>query len=295
MDPRAPRSRVLEAFPYPIAYPYAQVLDGAASATTRCESLDFTVYQLLRLVCLPLVSQYLRQPGEAATAGRDPVGAHALAINRSVAAIRCPFFSSWISLAHALAKHLPQASGSPLFPELGPALAALKTREERPVGLRGQRQLAVLEAILALRNRRVHGGLREGPDHGAAAAELLDYYLPVLHAVLDAFAFLGDVELTVCDGEWPPTTGHALVRVLRGARLDAPREIPLTSGLEEALAVSPAVLTGPGDHILPLDPLISRLVGRPAPRYLYDRPFPARGDAVSSTARNVTRHLGIPD
>jgi hypothetical protein len=54
------RTRVLNAFPYPVTYPYSLIFDASDTPSNRRWALCFTVYQLLRLVCLPLVSQYLR-------------------------------------------------------------------------------------------------------------------------------------------------------------------------------------------------------------------------------------------
>ena len=49
------RSRVLDAFPYPVAYPYSLIFDDSDAPSNRRWALCFTTYQLLRLVCLPLV------------------------------------------------------------------------------------------------------------------------------------------------------------------------------------------------------------------------------------------------
>ena len=54
-----PLPRVLTDFPYPIAYPYSLIFDAGDTPSNRRWALCFTEYQLLRMVCLPLVSQYL--------------------------------------------------------------------------------------------------------------------------------------------------------------------------------------------------------------------------------------------
>ena len=41
-------------------YPYSLIFDDSDAPSNRRWALCFTTYQLLRLVCLPLVSQYLR-------------------------------------------------------------------------------------------------------------------------------------------------------------------------------------------------------------------------------------------
>jgi hypothetical protein len=263
---------VLDAFPYPIAHIYRRVVDAGLPSTTRCAALDATAYELLRVVGLSLVSQYLRESRDEATEPREgrSDGGSALHINRAVTALQCPHFSDWILLARTLDRHLPRVVARPLFPELGPALKALGVREERPVGLRGQRELAPLEAMLALRNYRTHSGLWDVPERAGEATELLHYYVPVLHAILGAFGFLGDVRLVVREGEWPSVTGRVLVRTLRGARLRAPEEVEVTPGWDGAFAESATILTTADGRVLPLDPLISRLEGRAQPVYLYD-------------------------
>lgn len=165
------RPRVLDAFPYPVAYPYSLIFDHSDAPSNRRWALCFTTYQLLRLVCLPLVSQYLRDAID--TTARDSV----TVLNRAIAAIRSPFFSAWITLAYTLRRHLARVGITSLFPRLGDALEALKDPVERPVGLRGNTMLEPLNAILALRNGTAHGGM---PDQ-AEAAEHLRVYLPVLH------------------------------------------------------------------------------------------------------------------
>ena len=115
--------RILDAFPYPVAYPYSLIFE-ASDASNRRWALCFTTYQLLRMVCLPLVSQYLRE--EVDDHARDSI----LALNRAIAAIRWPFFSDWITLVHTLRRHLPKVGIEPLLPRLGEALEALKAPEE---------------------------------------------------------------------------------------------------------------------------------------------------------------------
>jgi hypothetical protein len=70
--------RILDQSPTPVAYTYSLVFDPALSASSRRWALCFTEYQLLRLVTLPLVGQYLRGPIDASDPERgvtptDPV------------------------------------------------------------------------------------------------------------------------------------------------------------------------------------------------------------------------------
>jgi hypothetical protein len=92
----APLNRVVRDFPYPIAYPYSLIFDDSQTPSLRRWALCFTEYQLLRVVCLPLVCQYLREAVDESA--RDSIAS----LNRAVAAIRSPFFSDWITLVHTL-------------------------------------------------------------------------------------------------------------------------------------------------------------------------------------------------
>jgi len=157
------RRAVLTEYPYPVAYPYSLIFDEARTPSVRRCAMCHTEYQLLRMVCLPLVSQYLREP----ICQENPKSIGSL--NRAIVAIRSPFFSDWISLVHTLNKHLGRVGVETLFPKLAAALDALRVREERPVGTRGDHVLPPLEAILALRNGTAHGGV---PDEEEAHQHL---------------------------------------------------------------------------------------------------------------------------
>ncbi len=251
---------IVDRFPYPVAYPYSLIFDADEKPSIRRWALCFTEYQALRLVCLPLVSQYLREPiDETAEKGIK-------ALNTAIAAIRSPFFSDWISLLFALHKHLPRVGITPLFGDLDAALAALKQPKRRLIGLRGEDNLNPLEAILALRNGTAHGGLA---DETEAAAHVREY-LPVLHQVLRAFDFLGDCELWVCrDRPEAIQSGHARMRVLRGVAPGEPVLTELSDDLSDALEESNAVLRVPGRPPQPLYPLLHPVAAR-EPLYLYD-------------------------
>jgi tetratricopeptide (TPR) repeat protein len=254
------RQRVLNDFPYPVAFPYAIALDHERDLPSRRWALCFTEYQLLRMVCLPLVSQYLRE--EIQEESRDSVSA----VNRAIAAIRCPFFSDWITLVHTLRRHLPKLIAEPLFPRLPQALDALKESVERPVGLRDRKQLDPLSAILALRNEIGHGGLVKEEE----AREHLEVYLPVLHQVLEAFDFLGDCSLQVCVDPPAESSGQqAQVLTLRGATLTAPLWGNLSDTAAEALSESNAIFVAPSGKTIPLYPLLNSL-SEVEPLFLYD-------------------------
>ncbi len=257
------RQRVLDDFPYPVAYPYALIFDANQPASIRRWALCFTEYQLLRMIALPLVGQYLSQ--------EQIDESHAETIrklNTAIASIRAPFFSDWIDLVHALRKHLPRVGINPLFADLGKALDSLGANiEERPVDQRGQSRLDPLRAILALRNAIAHGGQ---PDE-VVALQHLEVYVPVLHEVLEAFDFLGDCRLKVrCEGPTPVTPDHAWVRTLRGITITGPVEEPLEGALGHALSDEcETVLVAPDGRVAPLYPL-----AKPLPDQAGDRALP---------------------
>ncbi len=247
------RQRILNDFPYPIAYPYSLIFDESDKPSNRCWALCFTEYQLLRVVCLPLVSQYLREE-----INRDAAESIS-ALNKAVAGIRSPFFSDWIVLINTLRRHLAKVGIETLFPALGAALDALKQTEDRSIGLRGNKRLNSPDAILALRNETAHGGL---PDQ-AQAGEHLGLYLPVLHQVLEAFDFLGDTLLKVhCGDRIEELTGRARVCTLRGAQVSELLEEELSGDLAEVFSESPAVIIGPKRKVVPIYPLF-KPVGEP--------------------------------
>jgi hypothetical protein len=253
---------VLDDFSYPVAYTYSLVFDPALSASSRRWALCFTEYQLLRLVTLPLVGQYLHGPIDAS----DPETIRKL--NTAIASIRAPFFSDWIELVYALREHLPRVGIAPLFPGLDHALDVLGEKvAERPVDQRGQSRLDPLRAILALRNTVTHGGQ---PDE-VEAARHLEAYVPVLHDVLDAFKFLGDHLLKVrCDGLTPAAADDAWVRTLRGVTPADPVEEPLSDALERAFRDEcETVLVALDGRVAPLYPL-----AKPLPDQVEERALP---------------------
>src|SRR5207248_151892 len=110
----SPRPRVLEAFPYPVAYPYSLIFAPDEKPSERRWALCFTQYQLLRLVGLTLVCQYLREPGlpEGEAKARQN-------INQGIAGLRAPFFSDWLSLLYNCRKNFPALGLTPVLPQLG--------------------------------------------------------------------------------------------------------------------------------------------------------------------------------
>ncbi|MBV9126150.1 MAG: hypothetical protein JO112_22605 [Planctomycetes bacterium] len=264
-----PRPRVLEAFPYPIAYPYSLIFAADEKPSDRLWALCFTQYQLLRLVGLTLVCQYLRQP-QVAEDKPDVLRA----VNKAVAALRAPFFSDWLSLLYNLRSNFPRLNLEPVLPQLGSAMDRLKIREKRPVG---KEPLPPLEAIIHLRNSIAHGGL---PDQNEAARHLAAY-LPVLHQVLEAFDFLAGCRLAVwCGEDADAWSGYGPVQTLRGYRVPAPVAQELPPAWRDLFLESRAILVTEQDQAVPLLPFFNPVADR-EPLYLYDGHFgvemPARG------------------
>jgi tetratricopeptide (TPR) repeat protein len=264
------RSHILQAFPYPVAYPYSLVFDEDSPASIRRWTLCFTEYQLLRMVCLPLVCQYL-------TAEKVTEGWSCKRLNEAIAGIRCPFFSSWIMLLGSLREHLPQVGLEPLFPELAASLDAVQKNPQQ-AGLRSQTRLGPLEAIRDLRNEIAHGA--GVPDQREAQKHLEDY-LPLLHRVLEAFAFLGQCTLKVAHVN--PETGRSEVRTLRGSKLGG--EETLEPQWQAAFGKAPAALQCPAGQIVPLYPLFNPAPEK-EPLFLYDGHF---GIQVKSNQDSLER------
>lgn len=130
-----PKSYVLNEFPYLIAFLYSLIFDESSPPSIRRWALCFTQYQLLRMVTLPLVSHYLHGNNETFPSSRE--------INNAIAGIRSPFFSDWITLAHTVKNNMPLPEIKVVFPEYLHALKSLKTPEERRIGLRFKKIVAV--------------------------------------------------------------------------------------------------------------------------------------------------------
>jgi tetratricopeptide (TPR) repeat protein len=291
------RQRVLDDFPYPVALPYSLVFDLSQPASVRRWTLCFTQYQVLRMVTLPLVGQYL-EAEELISPDAETIRQ----LNSAIAAIRAPFFSDWIELAYSARKHLPKVGIEPFFPGLRSALDSLGHKVAvRPLDQRGRAMLNPLEAILALRNKVAHGGLFDE----AEAAEHIVHYLPVLHDVLEAFDFLGDHILKVrCEGVTAPRPGHAWIRNLRGAAVgDAdPIEEPLADALERAFRDGcETVLMAPDGRVAPLYPLAKPLPDQVEEQalpeserlFLYDGHYGRPVQAKPTVERSYINYLGI--
>jgi hypothetical protein len=207
--------RVLDDFPTPIAYTYSLIFDEGRDASVRRWALCYCEYQLLRCVALPMVGQYLRADLGAIDFARDKAAEAAVkALNTTIAGIRAPFFSDWITLVETSRKRFSTLGLRPIIPDLDRALEAIKGKEVREFGMPGEPELAPLRAILALRNATAHGAIADE----SAAAKHLDAYLPVLYQILDAFDALAGCRMLVLDPAGPnPEEGSALVREHRSA------------------------------------------------------------------------------
>lgn len=63
-------TNVIQSYPYPVAHPYSVVFDENQTPQTRVWALHFTTYQALKVICLPVVSQYLTDQKETVDKGR---------------------------------------------------------------------------------------------------------------------------------------------------------------------------------------------------------------------------------
>ena len=273
-------------FPYPVASAYADLDDPAASLQLKQEALYFTVYQLMRTVALPLVGQYL---GKDALPDGPGVVVAGKKLNEAIQRIRSPYYSDWIGLLHALAKHGPILELD-LFPDFGTAMAVVKASrvaipheysvppEHRCEGLNW------LDAFLALRNHSNHSG----SSRDEACHEDLVRFRPFLDELLGAFAFLADCELLVHESTDADDT--LTLRSMRGANPDTLLRIdPLADEtLALALMDSPVVIRTAGGRVHGLFPLFhGHLEGEPL-RY-YDGHY-LRDDAIM--VRRTIFYLG---
>lgn len=183
------RPRVVTHFPHPVAVPYSLACDESLAASDRRWALCFTQYQVLRLVVLAHVSQYLRD--DIDTTAKAAVKA----ANEQIAGLQSPMFSNWVTAVRTLPRQWPALKLPSPFPDLVERLKKLPSVVRSVPDSGGATKLPPLEAIVALRNSIAHGGI---PDERQAQRHL-DEYLPVLDEVLTAFDFLDDCRLLVCD------------------------------------------------------------------------------------------------
>jgi tetratricopeptide (TPR) repeat protein len=281
------RPRVRDELPYPIAYPYALIFAEQGpngeplSWADRRWALCFTEYQLLRVVCLALVGQYLREEIDATRK------AAVEKLKGAVARLRSPFFSDWISVLNTLAERLPQVGITPCLPGLAEALRRLDTPAERLFLDRDNRPLPPLDAIRALRNATAHGGLIRDDE----ARQHVEGYLPVLHQVLDAFDFLADCTLQTCAN---PGDDRPEVRVLRGHQPPPAAAGPLDDDRFLAFGEAPAILCRPWGAPVPLYPLLRPDPAR-EPLLLYDGHYGIRVGDRGQSGSAYLYYLGVYD
>jgi len=249
-----------------------------ASAAGRCASPSTSC---CAVVCLALVSQYLREPINIAEE------ASAKKLNAAVAQLRSPFFSDWISVLNVLNERLAKVGVTPCFPNLGDALRRLGTPELRPFQDRDNKPLRPLDAIRALRNATAHGGLVDQD----AAGKHVEAYLPVLHQVLEAFDFLADCTLETCA---KPAADLSEVRVLRGWQPPPAQGGPLDDERFLAFEEAHAILCRPAGKPVPLYPLLRPNPAR-EPLFLYDGHYGIRVGTRGETGNSHLYYLGVYD
>ena len=217
-------------YPYPVAKPYSIIGDETESPQQKLWSLPFTLYQILRIVTLPLVSQYLNDGRNIDDFSEEELKS-VKSINEAVARIRCPFFSDWIGLYLTLCKHMPKLFEKPFFPLDAESLKGKVDIPEAFFDLKGSRSINRMEAILALRNALAHGG--QLPDE-KRCLEIIDFYLPMLDFILDKFSFLSKSSLLVMtDEEVEDYQDSVMVKKLTGVEPPEQEEMEIDEELRE--------------------------------------------------------------
>lgn len=147
-----------------------------------------------------------------------------------------------------------------------------------------------------MRNYTSHGGV---PEERVAEGQL-EVYLPVLHQVLEAFDFLGECRLLVCEDRGPSVGSDSLlIRELRSV-LPGPSTVrDLSIDLLDAFGESRVVMVGPDGRSQPLYPLLNprpegQAADDPETIYLYDG---HQGIRVETKGRPVEKghinYLGV--
>lgn len=254
------RSPAFERLPHAVAAARAEVDTLQASPTVRRKALYFTVYQLLRSSTFPLLGQYLTgTPPPAAAAGAQA------SLNRAIAALRCPHFSDWISLARTLRKHGP-ALGLDALPQYAAALDAadamlIDVLPEYAHDM-GTRDIKVLDAFRGLRNGSDHAGL----SSPASCLRAVAHYRGWLDRLLDCFAFIGDCEFLVLRGDL--SAPEPLVQCMRGVSPPAPQAMAMDAELRRTFEISQVVVRVAGGRVIPVFPLLhGNLHGEPIAGY----------------------------
>lgn len=256
---------VVERLPYPVALPVAIALgsNNGPSPQARLWNVHHAAYQVLRTAVLPVVAQYMDAP----VATEDmPRRRSVESVAEALSQLRTPFFSGWIRAFEALARHVtPDRLGlDPCLP-LARSVEALKSTAALPIsesyGQPDEFGPAPAHRLLQwLRNGLAHGGSL--PDDGACA-ELLDWYTPILRALVGAFDWLAECELFARPGEFDGSATR--VRLLRGPVLGLPFALGDDEPLADALERGPVAMRVPDGSIVSLWPLFAatntRLVG----------------------------------
>ncbi len=114
---------IAKQYPYPVASPYSIILDETNTYESRPWAIHFSLYQALKLVTLPVLTQYLTSEIPLKEMDRKSVQK----INGAIGRIRCPFFSDWITLVYSIRKNVNEdkLGFSPIFP-VKESLAAVK-------------------------------------------------------------------------------------------------------------------------------------------------------------------------
>lgn len=97
----------VEDYPYPIAHPYNVATDEDKPPYKRFMNLIFTYQQVLRVLTLPMVGQYLTS--DMPTEEMPQKDIHS--VNQAIARLRSPGLRDWETLFHTLLNHLGEGKG----------------------------------------------------------------------------------------------------------------------------------------------------------------------------------------
>ena len=282
------KREIVKTYPYPVAKPYSIIIDESRSSQERLWSVPFTLYQALRIVTLPLLSQYLNDLRKAEEIPQEKIES-VKSINEAVARIRCPFFNDWIRHYLTLCKHIPELFSNPFFPLLSNELKSKVEICEPFFDLRGNRSINRMEAILALRNSIAHGG--QLPEE-KKCIQIVDFYLPLLNFILEKFSFLGKSSLLLMTEDNIEDCQDSIrVTNLKGIEIDRQEELELDEKLKEYFKNSVVMKNERGEYI-PLYPLfIKKLEDEPV--YAYDGHHSIRQDEKIKEA--YVYYLGVFD
>lgn len=233
----ATAQRVVDSFPFPIAYGYARTLQPD-NAATAVKNMLYTYTATLRFATLTLLAQFLHSDLQAPR------------VTKAVRRLQVPHLNDWFNAATTLARSLfplPRGRGRKAMPgyaEGGPFCEPLAraVHSFRRLRVGGQ---PCHETLLRFRNHfDGHGGTWSEDE----CRQQMEQPLLLLERVLSRFECLAEIELL------QRTESGGALRLV-GASPSAEEIDVLDPALEDALEASEMVLRY-RDNLLPLEPLL---------------------------------------